>query len=471
MNFLLAVDEQLSGLTRLRVVNLAQNSITRVSDVAFCGTALASLNLRANQLQAVPALQCVAQSLVSLNLANNNISSLDGGFYGFDALQHLDLAVNRLLAIESFAFQQLSNLTHLTLKSNPIATVHSNAFCNTSLVELEMNEMKLTSFPDIRCVVDTLETLGIFYQDGTEITDFTNVVPTRAMTTVTIKVRDAPPDPSVSDLFAYAGKATIDCQTGFDSIDLTFLENATELYHLVVVDCQLPEVPDLTPLQNSIIHTLRFAGSRITSLNGSEFAALPRLRSLNLGENRLFGTLTPDMLPLHHDQMESLLIYNNPNVSLSSDFISSFPSLKSLNAWGTGITQFPDFSEARARMTLINLEHSDLNLFDADVLADMPNLHTLRLRSALHEGQRLPNLTAALEQGSLSSVYIGDNTIVCDCALQWALDAKAGVYGDRVVREVQIDDVVCSQQSPFVLQGQLLDDLNITLCPGMNINM
>ena len=148
-NGLSSVHEDIfDGLTSLRTIELQRNELTSLHADIFDGlTSLRRLSLENNSLTTLPSNIFSGLSLTRLNLDNNGLTSLPT-ISNFGAyLTNLDLAGNALTALPSLTSH--SNLDALDISGNTgLGTnLTASSFSGTSLTELYMSNIGLTSLP------------------------------------------------------------------------------------------------------------------------------------------------------------------------------------------------------------------------------------------------------------------------------------------------------------------------------------
>ncbi len=119
-------------------IKLMENFITSpaLDDRAFCGTAVQSINLRENQLTVVPDVTCLEQTLTDLTLTRNQIIRIPAG--RLNPLRKLDL---------------------LRLNENNLTDIADGSLCETAIGVLNLADNRITSFPEVACIGNSLRKL------------------------------------------------------------------------------------------------------------------------------------------------------------------------------------------------------------------------------------------------------------------------------------------------------------------------
>ena len=122
-----------SQLTRLKLLQLSRNQLVRIHNNAFDNlNSLKKVILRHNKLQSVP---------VNVSRSTTTATTIP--------LRILDLGYNELTSISNHEFADLTQLEHLAIDHNQIATVGSQIFTNNSqLKTVQLSYNKLKTLPD-----------------------------------------------------------------------------------------------------------------------------------------------------------------------------------------------------------------------------------------------------------------------------------------------------------------------------------
>ncbi len=140
----------LSGLTKLRVLDLQQNTIMDLSPLSDM-TALTELYLNNNAISDISVVKAFKE-LTTLNVSNNNLSTIVPAFM-LTKLTHLYAAAQGqdesggLTSVEGI--QSLTELTHLSLATNKLTDISALSAC-TKLQELDVSANSITSLEAIK---------------------------------------------------------------------------------------------------------------------------------------------------------------------------------------------------------------------------------------------------------------------------------------------------------------------------------
>lgn len=133
----------------LRLIDFSNNTIQKVDDVAFASaTNLESLDLSQNDLSEFgDQILKPLFNLRSLNLSYNKISKFDFEFLVAPNLLALDLANNKLSALNANSFHNITNLVILNLSFNPIGNLNVTTFA--FLLNLQILNLRHTNISSI----------------------------------------------------------------------------------------------------------------------------------------------------------------------------------------------------------------------------------------------------------------------------------------------------------------------------------
>jgi len=158
--FLQLADDQCNQLTdeqKLEVVDvdLQERNISEVYENEFTGlTNLRSINLRGNELTSLP--ETVFQGLdrlASVDLSENDITELESDLFQGLVVASVDLSENEIEELESDLFQDLVALERLDLSGNRLEVLPAGIFDDTSgLTSLDLSENSINAlipFPNV----------------------------------------------------------------------------------------------------------------------------------------------------------------------------------------------------------------------------------------------------------------------------------------------------------------------------------
>jgi internalin A len=346
----------LSGLTRLKSLDLSNNQITDISALSGL-TALESLAIYNNQIADISALSGLS-NLTSLDLEHNQITDLT-------------------------PLSGLTNITSLELSSNPITSTSALSTL-TGLESLSLSRSGLTTIP----ALTDLPNLTFLDLVGNQITDISNLSGMPAIETVTLfgnRITSIPALSGVPNLQALGlgvNQITdISGLSGLTSLTIVDLTNnqitaigaLTDLPNLIYMDLQNNQITDisgLAGLPNLIFLLLN--RNRIETLDA--LSDLPRLRFLELGTNQitdiagLSGLTSLETVDLSYNQVEVI------------PALTELPNLRSMDLRNNRIT---DIAGLAGLPDLLSLDLANNDIEDAAVLSGLTSLRSLNLSNNL----------------------------------------------------------------------------------------
>ena len=348
----------LSGLTRLKSLDLSHNQITDISDLSNL-TALETLILYNNQISDISALSGLS-NLTSLDLEHNQVT---------------DIA----------PLSGLTSLTLLELTSNPIADT-SPLSTMTGLESLSIGRAGLTQIPDLK----SLPNLTFLDLVGNQITDISGLSGMPSIETVTLFGNRITTIQGLSDVPNLKALGL-----GVNQItDVSGLSGITSLQIVDLTNNQIKAIGALTDLPN--LYYMDLQNNQIMDISG--LAGLPNLIFLYLNRNRLETLDALSNLPrLRYVEVSSNLITDIAGLSgitsletidLSYNKIESIPSLSellnliSMNLRNNKITDIAGLAGLMS-LTTLDLANNDFN--DVSVLSVLTNLTSLDLSNNLIE--------------------------------------------------------------------------------------
>ena len=186
---------QFANLTSLQVLDLSNNRLSKLNDRMLGGLAgLKELRLRENQLVELlsSSMPRPLENLTVLDVSGNRLDELDADFFSkLPKLERLDLSRNHIESLNESHFKMLANLKHVKLNSNGLSVlgdyvfrsmdliyldlsnnvlsdIAPNAFYNTSLSFLEINNVRM----DIAAFRKAMQ----FVRNSLEISDLNAVI-------------------------------------------------------------------------------------------------------------------------------------------------------------------------------------------------------------------------------------------------------------------------------------------------------
>lgn len=158
-NCLEVLDDEVTQLSELRVLNASSNTIVRLprselwQELQF----LTELNLSRNALRELPAAVGTLPALVVLRVAENELESLPPGFFGggmdrgagSSALSTLDLGGNHIADLDGCGLNFLSSLRELCIARNRLRRLPDSLAGASRLELLDARRNVLEEFPEL----------------------------------------------------------------------------------------------------------------------------------------------------------------------------------------------------------------------------------------------------------------------------------------------------------------------------------
>ena len=361
----------------------------------------------------------------------------------------INLSYNAITQIENDPFHQLVNLVLLKLTDNDIISIGDNVLCKTQIAELSINKNKLTTFPNVTCLADTLITVD-FGDNEIVSVDQTILESLHQLEEISL-------DGSyLADVPDFSFKEFVEI-----SVVLTMIDDFTPHWQKLRTTKKLkfggsfPPVPDFREMNNTITETLEFDRVSFTSMPDDAFNNLTQLNKLT------FLCCEFDKLPTiastTTERITTLKFYNNENYILNTADVEPYINLKGLYLYDQDLFEIP-------HLPLLSLRYATFNngqlsgtltrqiiekLFDG-----APQLSRLTLNENQFTGIEDMGDTLC---GRNALITIKYNSIVCDCALNWIghLDSSCGKFSFGDLHPCQVE-------------GQTLSPewMNNTLCPS-----
>ncbi|XP_060080086.1 leucine-rich repeat and immunoglobulin-like domain-containing nogo receptor-interacting protein 2 [Ylistrum balloti] len=365
------------------------------------------------------------EGILEIDLRDNLITEIGEDFFrNLKQLTKLSLESNQITVIQSGAFEHLQSLRNLNLAKNHMEVLQAELFYGLS----ELRQLNLSENS-----VYTIEN-GTFQE-------------LNSMTTL---------DLSFNKHLSLSNTSLMGCSQvhelylqgcGLDMINQV-LEGMTSLLYLDLSSNNIPYVNQSTFPKLQALKNLVLTNCSINQLEPNSFYAFPKLVNLTLDHNPLEEILGGTFAGLSH--LETLSISNLPQ--LYYIYSKAFDKLTSL------------------RVLLIN-NNSRLAYLHYNIFQSIPSLSYLDLSfnniSRAHENvySRFKSVT----------VNINGNYLLCDCELDWILQAIYSKSMDLPVTFQNQDKLNCSFENnlsnEYPLWNLSLSDLqchNLTARPSHN---
>jgi len=402
----------LCRLPRLRVLDLSDNHLVEASDAGLgsaaaggCPSRVEEVNLSGNLLTNLRHgdVAAAGESLRRLMLANNRLSLLgDDALEGLGALQYLDVSSNRLAAVPVGVFANASNLLELNSYNNSLSMLPSGTFDGLSgLTVLNLSSNAIDSALISEESFRGLPALQKLDMSSNRLKELKSGL-----------LKDLPNLKFLScadnNLEAIESEA-LTLQSSLEVLDLArnklaaFSANAfsglTMLKKLSLDGNHLATLPEDILRDSLELEDLSLDGNALESVPAA-IARLNRLRTLDLGENRIRQLQADDFsalsnlygLRLSGNQLESLSgshfanntvlhVLNLARNRLSAVERDTFSSLKDLRALRLDNNQLADMNGLLSSLTKLqwlNVSSNRLQWFDYAFVP--PSLEWLDLR-------------------------------------------------------------------------------------------
>ena len=432
-NGLSSVHEDIfDGLTSLRTIELQRNELTSLDADIFDGlTSLRRLSLENNSLTTLPSNIFSGLSLTRLNLDNNGLTSLPTISNFGSYLTNLDLAGNALTALPSLSGH--SNLDALDISGNTgLGTnLTASSFSGTSLTELYMSNIGLTSLP------------AAIFSSLTEMVYLT-ISGNSGLTTL--------PETTFHALWEY-----------LEVLDLS--NNGLNSLHADTFDNENDQDQDFAEL-----YELDLSGNALTTFDVDIFDRLIYIDELDLGGNMLGGGPTgTGVLPtnIFADIRPTWLSLSDNRTLQSWPTLST--SLVNLFATNTGINGLPSNLSSLTSLKTLHLYHSSLtpsNIAAGRFPSGFSNLEELLLgltepttqQRTPYTNRGLTGLVTLKVPGPCNNSAMEGRTqavrdaITADVATRKVIANCGGVFWNDIDTEVTSLDL--SSQSISTLRGE-----------------
>lgn len=463
---------RIPGLVHLK---LSQNNIRDIGDDAFHGLDnIQVLDLDLNDLSVlVQTTFAGAESVVHLDISGNRLENIDNVFSGLRDLSRLDLRNNRLTQLTQNSFRGLSSLRYLLLTSNRISHVDRRTFRPLEkLVFVVLKGNPIGDGPQFH-VRFHFHSNFLTYLDVSEC-GFRDVPKGLPGSGRYLQLRRNNLTSLGRHSFVESPYLTILVldENRIASIESGTFEHLTQLQQLWLNNNRISTIPAPVPASverllmdlnlveelrsgtfpaSSQMHTLSFMGNNVSSLSPEAFDSLEKLKTLDLGNNRIHRIHRRTFHRLRH--LKILQLSGNPIQTLDPECFHGLESLATLSMAYVA-PQRPAIRdsvfEELGQLSRLDLDSSP-GLVGAIVasdrlLASLGRVQELSMRSSDLVRLR-PDVLQSLR--NLTTFRLSSARWRCDRALVWLRDWMAST---ALRLDDGADDNRCG--SPRVLQGR-----------------
>lgn len=368
LKFLFLSDNLIEVLPKLRgwnlkVLDLARNRLSNVSGLD--GAVIEELHLEENEILSVD-MHVFSASLRSLNLARNRLRSLEMSGEFWTQLEQLDLSENQLVEIQDGFFKHLTELKILRLSWNRLRTL---SWSMEDLPNLHVLELAGNQFDAIPCSARSPEVLNLRWNQVVYVEEELPCLQRTRMLDLShnkLRVVKLAPLTRLLELQLAAN----------DIVWMPDLPMNLQVLDLSDNPLQPPnrDHPHILPPLPALF-TLRLRNLSLSALTQWTFQQMPRLRVLDVSQNRLAylpAGIFQGILHLRILQLSdcALRLINPETLAL--------PRLEELDLAGNLL----EVIQPRAFRHLLSLRILDLsdNLLEALPSLDLPSLQWLALQ-------------------------------------------------------------------------------------------
>ena len=342
----------LSGLTRLKSLDLSNNQITDISALSGL-TALETLTLYNNQITDISALSGLS-NLTSLDLEHNQITDITP-LSGLTNLKSLELSSNRITGIS--ALSTLTGLESLLLSRAGLTTIPAL----TDLPNLKFLDLVGNQITDISGLsgMPTIETVTLF---GNRITNISVLSGVPNLKALGLGVNQ------ITDITGLSGLTSLEI-VDLTNNRITAIGALTDLPNLIYMDLQNNQISDISGLSGlpSLIFVF-LNRNRIETLDA--LSDLPRLRFMELGTNQITDIAGLSSLT----SIETVDLSYNQIAAIPA--LSDLPNLRSMDIKNNRITDIAGLA-GLAGLVVLDLANNDIE--NVAVLSGLANLKSLDL--------------------------------------------------------------------------------------------
>lgn len=371
-----------------------------------------------------------------LNLAHNSIKSLDLTLVFLEKLEELDLSHNLLTSIGTGNFEAQSRLRELRLANNNFTALSAGAFSGLAALNLlDLSHNGLSELPVH--ALDDLPHLTVLNLGHNRL----HMLSQRTFRGLHSLL--------VLDL----------CDNYFRDVPTAALEDLLTLQTLHLCRNRLTRLEGVSFPTDTLI-SLSLDANSIDAIEETAFVRLQQLQTLDLACNFFPDVPTDALAPLA--TLKVLYLSRNKLQAVKSGAFRGLSRLKTLDL--SRNLQLKSIhgdalSECTSLQSLTISGCPGLRRLPKGFLSSLPGLHNLDLRANGLEG--LPETD--FDWGSLKTLDLRDNPLVCNCSLQWLAYAVTATNSSLAAPDLQ-----CA--NPEKLRGLYLSRYLVSLHVKVSLN-
>uniref|UniRef100_A0A1I7ZZ96 TIR domain-containing protein n=1 Tax=Steinernema glaseri TaxID=37863 RepID=A0A1I7ZZ96_9BILA len=419
-------------------LNLANNQLTLISATVANLASLKKLNVSGNAIDLSTPFSLASSQLETLDLSANRFPSIPFNVFerSTGALKELNVAGNRIQALQPRAFRNFTRLQKLDISGNQLKNIADETFAGLEQLE----ELKVAGNEIVH--VD----IGVFNEIGRSLVVF-----------------DASKN-ALQEIPVAIGKLSRAKHLNFarNHITKAYKFVLSKMPHLRSVDLsenRLQRVDSFVFADCPHLETLVLRHNRIDEINADAFSKCPRLRHLDLSENfvsKFNGSLTElselDLLNASSNAVEILEWREFPStlrhLVLDHNLITLIGSAESSKVREVEL-QFNRIMSLAADQLPRSLETLNVSRNAISVLADhvfrfSSHLRALDLRFNQLKTLKESMFTVELEQTPQMALLVAENPLDCSCDLDWIKKPKSKAR--QLVRIVEPETTFCQLQ-------------------------
>lgn len=391
-------EHSMCGLENLETLDLSDNALTFVEGAFKSMSRLNRLDLRNNSLTTLT--RFTLRDLVSL--------------------QYLLLGGNRISTIDPDTFRGLDRLTYIVLRNNPLGAVERIHIRAPSLAFVDLSECNLQRLP--RGLPPSIRYLQLRRNNMTTLSKTAFV----GCPYIGILILD---DNNITII----GNKTFSHMTHLQQLwlnnnQLTSVPTilAPSLQRLYLDNNRLSTLTDAFP-SNSQIDTVSLMGNRIQEVTSDALLQLPKLRSLDLGNNRITQLHSYTFSKCAY--LTKLVLSKNPLHTFNQHCLHGVSSLQSLALThiNTAPTLSPELFDDLHQLRTLDLTNSPdlIQVFLQAAVSKSPETHSNPAMAVLEELSLLSSQLTQLPQGifdafpALQELQLSSMRFHCDVSMVW----------------------------------------------------
>lgn len=366
---------------------MSYNSLRTIHASAFFQNtgAISYIHLAGNLLRKIPFESLSDLNLEYLDLSNNLITSTyDTLFYkGKLHIQRIRLDGNQISLLEPFAFQNMEEVTWISLRFNPISSVKEDAFNELPLHYLDLSHCAVTDVhpASLNGLQSFLQELNLSFNNISSL-PFELFEGFLQLQTLDLDENWIMMNPTQLDHLRYTLQKLSLTGDRIYPVPLADLKNMRNLRKLNISTHSQTDAlsPDIFDGFGPAVEEIQFSRSKLKSIKNEAFLHIPGVKVIDLSLNRINRIDNDAFAHVGHSVLRLRLNSALRMTTVSPIVWEELYKLQELDLSGNNLRSVPEESFLKNKdLTYLNLRFNSISELSPHLFETMPRLHRIFL--------------------------------------------------------------------------------------------